>query len=885
MAKEQLLLVDADPRSLRVLEVSLRKAGYNVATASDGIDALEQMELALPDLILSDTRLPKLDGYGFVRKLKEHPEWSRIPVVFLTSQRSVEDKIRGLELGVEDYLTKPIFVRELLARVQLLLARRDKESMSMARPTTSGRTHFAGSIEDMTVVDLLQTFEVSRKSGVVTLKSRGRSARIYFSEGKVVDAELGELTGEEAIYRALIWNEATFEVSFEPVSREDVISSTTQAILMEGMRRLDEWTRMTEQLPPLGRALEIDHEQLALRLGEIPDEINGILRLVDGKRSIMEVIEESPFEDLSTLSTLTTLFFEGLLKLTGENGVTEPFVPESTRLDATPPPPPVMRSPPREPVVPADDSRDVSTPLRTPIAEPIDPPGSLSARPTPTARAPISTPAPPPSHPPTPNRPNVGLAPASSRPELVRALASAAPLPNAKGPPSPKPPVTSSEIPPTARSGASPPKTTLAHPARTSPQAALRSPPPLPPGASRPGTLPSPLPPRRVFASQPPPLPRSASQPAPSQVTTSGAEALVPAIPPPPPVLEVASVVRPAPLEASEASTPISAARPVTADSVAFAKPARALAFTDPIPSKLEAGPHPPPSRRIKLHEPKVVVSDEDRLPFPGEKAERRGPEKKAPEKKPPEKKPPEKAAENDEKAVSSRNRITISPHAALTEDEALKVLPARRLSGPRVALALVGIIGVVAVAVIFARRAVRAEHDDANGLSVLSDSQASQVATREDAASWSSSATTSSPTSSSSTPPLTSSTPPLASSLATAPSSAPTADASPAAQVTGTPSSSAPVVRPTPSASAPPESIGSIAQAQRHLEQNAPAKAADMALRIIQRDPSNADAWLTLGAAYSAMGRPHAAKEAYRACVKVGKGGSVAECKALTGE
>src|SRR6202163_4971140 len=134
VAKQKLLLVDADPRSVRVLEVSLKKAGYSVTTATDGLDALAKVELSPPDLVLSDTRLPNLDGYAFVRRLKERPEWATIPVVFLTSQKSVEDKIRGLELGVEDYLTKPIFVRELLARVNMLLARRPREGIASPHP-------------------------------------------------------------------------------------------------------------------------------------------------------------------------------------------------------------------------------------------------------------------------------------------------------------------------------------------------------------------------------------------------------------------------------------------------------------------------------------------------------------------------------------------------------------------------------------------------------------------------------------------------------------------------------------------------------------------------------------------------------------------------------
>ena len=313
MAKQQLLLVDADPRSVRVLEVSLKKAGYSVTTARDGQDALGKIEVSTPDLILSDTRLPNLDGYALVRRLKERPEWASIPVVFLTSQRSIEDKIRGLELGVEDYLTKPIFVRELIARVTLLLARRTQEGIATKQYSTTGRTRFAGSIADMGVVDLLQTFEVSRKSGIVHLQNREAEAQIFFREGKVVDAVLGRLFGEEAVYRALIWNDGNFEVEFSKVDNPDVIETSTQGLLMEGMRRVDEWGRLLEALPPLTTVFEVEAAELLERLNEIPDELNGILRLFDGKRSLMQVVDASPFEDLSTLSTISKLYFEGLL--------------------------------------------------------------------------------------------------------------------------------------------------------------------------------------------------------------------------------------------------------------------------------------------------------------------------------------------------------------------------------------------------------------------------------------------------------------------------------------------------------------------------------------------------------------------------------------------
>src|SRR6476619_6288725 len=98
MAKQSLLLVDGDTKSLRVLEVSLKKAGFNVTTAFNGQDALTKVETSVPDLIISDTRMPEMDGFEFCKRLKENPDHARVPFIFLTADKSIEDKIRGLEL-------------------------------------------------------------------------------------------------------------------------------------------------------------------------------------------------------------------------------------------------------------------------------------------------------------------------------------------------------------------------------------------------------------------------------------------------------------------------------------------------------------------------------------------------------------------------------------------------------------------------------------------------------------------------------------------------------------------------------------------------------------------------------------------------------------------
>ena len=310
MAKQSLLLVDGDVKSLRVLEVSLKKAGFNVTTAVNGLDALDKVDTSHPDLIISDTRMPELDGFGLCERLKQRPEGGEIPFIFLTGSKSVEDKIRGLELGVEEYLTKPIYIKEIITRVKILLQKKQRASLEEKRES---KTKFTGQLSDMAVVDLIQTIEISRKSGVIHFISEGRRAAIYFRNGKVIDAELGRLQGEDAVYRLLIWTDGEFEVEFKNIRRKDVVDQSSQGLLMEGMRRLDEWGRLLEQLPPLETVFEVDYKELVDRLAEIPDEVNGILRLFDGRRTLMQVVDDCEFPDLEALSFISRLYFEGLI--------------------------------------------------------------------------------------------------------------------------------------------------------------------------------------------------------------------------------------------------------------------------------------------------------------------------------------------------------------------------------------------------------------------------------------------------------------------------------------------------------------------------------------------------------------------------------------------
>ena len=310
MAKKSLLLVDADSKSLRMLEVSLRKSGFSVTTAVHAADAREKLKHAAPDLIITDTKLPGDEsGFDFVGKLKSKTETANIPIIFLSSENRLEQKVAGLELGVEDYLTKPIYIKEVLTRVRVLLDKREKQTLERRERSSS----FAGLLGEMGLVDLMQTVEIGRKTGKLFIENRLQRGQVSFREGKVCDARSGRLSGERAFYRMLVWNDGTFSMEFSAHDDADVIELSTQGLLMEGMRRVDEWGRLIEQLPPLEHRFEIDFTELVDRLAEIPDEINALLRLFDGRRTLIEVVDETDFGDLEALEIASKLYFEGLI--------------------------------------------------------------------------------------------------------------------------------------------------------------------------------------------------------------------------------------------------------------------------------------------------------------------------------------------------------------------------------------------------------------------------------------------------------------------------------------------------------------------------------------------------------------------------------------------
>jgi len=135
--RRRILLVEDDPKTRTTVALYLEREGYDVATAADGMEALERAREREPHLVVLDLMLPRLDGLGVCRALRE----SGNPAIIMVTARSTEeDKLTGLDLGADDYVTKPFSPRELMARIRAVLRRATEEDVIVAAGITLDRT-------------------------------------------------------------------------------------------------------------------------------------------------------------------------------------------------------------------------------------------------------------------------------------------------------------------------------------------------------------------------------------------------------------------------------------------------------------------------------------------------------------------------------------------------------------------------------------------------------------------------------------------------------------------------------------------------------------------------------------------------------------------------
>lgn len=235
----KILVVEDNPAVLDLVTKGMMDCG-TVITASDGSEALLKAIEERPDLIISDYHLPGLNGLQLYEKVRARDDTRRTAFIFMATRSDIEEKLRQFTDGVEDYITKPFFLRELVGRAKKVTDRLHLEKLqrSTRRPGV-----IEGRLEEMNVIDLLQSLELGQKSCSLAITHGDETCRVFLEDGQVYDAVLGSIPGDEAVYKILEWNQGSFEIDFNGTSSERRTTRSTQGLLMEGLRLLDEARR------------------------------------------------------------------------------------------------------------------------------------------------------------------------------------------------------------------------------------------------------------------------------------------------------------------------------------------------------------------------------------------------------------------------------------------------------------------------------------------------------------------------------------------------------------------------------------------------------------------------------------------------------------------
>ena len=237
----KLLVADDNPLVREIVSKGM-EPHCEVTIATDGADALLKIIDEPPDAILCDYKMSGLDGRQLFEKLRGREQTRHIPFLFMASRADIEERLRPLVDGVEEFIAKPFLVKDLVRITKKVVDRLHLEKMQKhaSRPGI-----IQGRLEEMSMTDLLQSLEMGQKSCRLVVRKGDEQGELYFTSGQCHDAKMGKTEGDDAVYKVILWTEGEFEIDFNAAngSTRNTTTKNTTGLLMEAMRLMDESSR------------------------------------------------------------------------------------------------------------------------------------------------------------------------------------------------------------------------------------------------------------------------------------------------------------------------------------------------------------------------------------------------------------------------------------------------------------------------------------------------------------------------------------------------------------------------------------------------------------------------------------------------------------------
>lgn len=304
---KRILIADTDKKVISALKGALNAKTYDISIEDDGAMALQKAFSEAPGAVILSVDLPTIDGVTISRILRANPRTESIPFIFLSES---DIHIPHFQRHKDHLFIKPVNADEIASVIYVLFSRVEK-----SKEVSRGGRVIEGSLTEISLSDLLQIFSMNRKEGMLFLSNNKDTGEVYIKDGEILEATIGNISGEKALYRLLTWGKGNFKFLPTRITVDRKINKPADNLIMEGLRQLDEWESLKDTFPLMDARVEVlvDLSTLPKGLRPITQEI---LFLMEFYPKVSDIIDRNSFPDYEVMRTVMTLLNKGIIGIT-----------------------------------------------------------------------------------------------------------------------------------------------------------------------------------------------------------------------------------------------------------------------------------------------------------------------------------------------------------------------------------------------------------------------------------------------------------------------------------------------------------------------------------------------------------------------------------------
>ncbi len=320
----RVLLVDQPGPELEQIVQCLKE--YNVTaavtdTAAEALICCEQQDI---QLLVSERTLPDMDGFDFFRQVRETARSKDLPIIVLTREIDLDERIKSMSQDVDDYILKPFYPEEVAARINTVL----QESLQSADGSLNAGCPLTGRLEDINLLCLLQLLVRTKKTGRILLSVDPPPGHIVIKDGSIWDAQWDQDRGENALIKLLLQSGGDFRVQLLPeILEEGAIPYPAAEVLRWSAELLDASRRLTALIPSLETA--VSSTEAALQSRELSEQESGWIRHLQHPQTVASLLHQLETAG-QTLAFCQSLLEKGLIGITDAAAERPTDRPQST---------------------------------------------------------------------------------------------------------------------------------------------------------------------------------------------------------------------------------------------------------------------------------------------------------------------------------------------------------------------------------------------------------------------------------------------------------------------------------------------------------------------------------------------------------------------------